>query len=109
MRCVADGGVDHRAGEAAVLHGGRHQAADAGKIGAVLEDHDVDRSGGRSVDGVEHTLRGSRSLFVLFLLEQDRDGRARELGGEERPYVVGHVIPLSIKLFHGVGDGRDFN
>ena len=44
LRRVADRGVDHRAGKAAVLHRGGHQAADAGIVGAVLEHHHVDRA-----------------------------------------------------------------
>ena len=35
-------GVDDCAGEAADLHGGGHEGADAGVIDSVFEDHDVD-------------------------------------------------------------------
>ena len=57
LRRIANGGVDDGAGEAADFHGGGHQAADAGGIGAVFKHHDVNRAGGGSVDGIEHALR----------------------------------------------------
>ena len=56
LRRVADRGIDHRAGKAAVLHRRRHQPADAGVIQAVLQHHHVNRAGRRVVDRVEHAL-----------------------------------------------------
>src|SRR5579862_5565698 len=76
LRRIANGGVDDGAGEAADFHGGSHQPSDAGGIGAVLEHHDVHRSRGGGVDGVEHALGSGGAIVMLFLLQENSDGGA---------------------------------
>ena len=109
LRRIANSGVDDGASEATNLHGGGHQPADAGGVRAILEDHHVHGAGGRGVYGIQHPLRGGRAFMMLFLLEQNRHGRAGELGHKQRPHLVGHMGALPIELLDGVGDGRDFD
>jgi hypothetical protein len=109
LRQVAHGGVHHGAGEAAVFHGGGHEAADARDIQAVFEHDDVDRAGRRGIDSVEHALGGGGAFVVLVLLQQHGDGGTGELGREDGPHVVRHVDALAVELFGGVGHGGDFD
>ena len=109
LRRVANRRVDHRAGKPAILHRRSHQAADAGEVGAILQHHDVDRTGRRRVDQVQHALRCRRSLFVLFFFQLDGDRWPRELRRRQRPHLVRHVGALAVQLLDSVGHRRDLH
>src|SRR5208283_2602892 len=106
---VTQAAVDHRSSEAAILHRGTHQPANAGVVQTILEDHHIHRARPRLVNGVQHPLLRLRSFLMFFFRQQHRDGPSCELALVQGPHVVGHVGFLTVELLHGVSHRGRFD